>query len=428
LYPILQELKPNWLIVDHYCLDKEWEQKARRNVAKIMVIDDLANREHHCDVLLDQNLNRKSSDYRDLVPKTARLFIGPAYAILRPEFWAYRAKSLERRKALSIKNLLISLGGSDKDNITEKVLNSLNQVKFPEAIKITVILGQASPHKDTIKLLARNMKHKTNVFVGVDNMAAIMAKADLAIGAAGTSAWERCCLGLPTLMLALADNQEGTAIALDKIGAGKFIRSSSANIGEIVLDILNTEKGRSNLNEMVAASVSVLDKNRLNYVFDALIPNYTLKVRRANFGDAPLIHLWKYSNVKLEYYPQANIPTYSQHQKWLAEALDDPRKTLLMVLENNLPVAHIRFERLTDVEFSEEISICVDPNWRRKGRASKYLSAAIAHSANSGRKKLLATIHTENAASLRLFRSLGFKALATSGTFINLCLDVEELK
>lgn len=213
-------LAVDWLVVDHYGLDKAWEQHLRPYAKRLMVIDDLADRRHDCEILLDQNLGREYSDYNDLVPVYCQRLIGPQYALLRPEFAELRAYSLQRRQANpQLKKLLISLGGVDKDNVTGQVLSALKNTGLPQDIEITVVMGATAPHLADVLAKAKRLPWQTEVVVNVADMAQRMADADLAIGAAGSTSWERCCLGLPSILLLLAANQKGIIDALFKVRA-----------------------------------------------------------------------------------------------------------------------------------------------------------------------------------------------------------------
>jgi len=223
---LLKDKPVDWLITDHYAIDARWERTMRPLYQRLMVIDDLADRPHDCDLLLDQNLGRNPSDYADLVSPTSKILAGSQYALLRPEFAALRPYSLNRRAKSKPKRLLVSMGGVDKDNATGLVLGALKQSSLPRDCHITVVMGHNAPWLDDIKTLAVGMPWSTEVLVEVKNMATLMADSDFAIGAAGTTAWERCCLGLPTLVLVLADNQLGGAMALAKAGCIYLLENS----------------------------------------------------------------------------------------------------------------------------------------------------------------------------------------------------------
>ena len=217
---ILADLQPDWLVVDHYALDHRWEGALAPHYRKLLVIDDLADRPHRCDLLLDQNLGRQPQDYVGLVPTHCQVLTGSQYALLRPEFAALRPYSLQRRQAQpALRQLLISMGGVDQPNATGQVLQALKTCTLPADCRITVAMGLAAPWLQNVQELAAQMPWPTEVVVNVSDMAQRMADSDLAVGAAGSTSWERCCLGLPTLMVVLAANQQASAQALKNANA-----------------------------------------------------------------------------------------------------------------------------------------------------------------------------------------------------------------
>jgi UDP-2,4-diacetamido-2,4,6-trideoxy-beta-L-altropyranose hydrolase len=214
----------DWLIVDHYAVDRRWEQELRRHCRRLMVIDDLADREHECHLLLDQSLGRQAQDYVPLLPVRSDLLLGPRFALLRDEFAQLRQRSLARRQNPALGKLLVNMGGVDASNVTSAVLNVLRDMT-PSHWRIKVVMGATAPWRDQVIALTRNMPCPTEVIVNATNMAELMCEADLAIGAAGSTSWERCCLGLPSIMLILADNQRGVANQLQANGAAALIES-----------------------------------------------------------------------------------------------------------------------------------------------------------------------------------------------------------
>ena len=224
---VLAHLQPDWLVVDHYALDHHWETALAHHYKKLMVIDDLADRTHHCELLLDQNLGRQPQDYAGLVPPDCQVLTGPQYALLRPEFAALRAYSLQRRQISAFKHLLITMGGVDQPNATGQTLQALKNCRLPSDCRITVVMGLTAPWLEDVKSLAAQMPWPTDVLVNITDMAQRMADSDLAIGAAGSTSWERCCLGLPTFMVVLAANQRDIASALDRAGAAISLELTS---------------------------------------------------------------------------------------------------------------------------------------------------------------------------------------------------------
>lgn len=216
----------DWLVVDHYALDARWEEALCTKAKHTMVIDDLADRTHACDLLLDQNLGRNAADYCGLLKGKTTTLVGPHYALLRPEFAALRAQSLTRRQSNPhLSRLLVTMGGVDKDNATGQVLSALQNCSLPEDLRVTVVMGPYAPWLAQVQAQAAQMPWPTEVLAGVNNMAQLMAASDLAIGAAGGAAWERCSLGLPSFVLVLAQNQLPGAVALQEAGAAIAMES-----------------------------------------------------------------------------------------------------------------------------------------------------------------------------------------------------------
>jgi UDP-2,4-diacetamido-2,4,6-trideoxy-beta-L-altropyranose hydrolase len=255
---VLGDTDADWLIVDHYALDVRWERTLRSRCRRLMVIDDLADRIHDCDLLLDQNLGREPRDYAGLVPNCSAILVGPRYALLRPEFAALRDYSLHRRVIPKLKRILITMGGVDQTDVTSRVLEALKTCSLSRDIEITVVMGRHAPWLSNVRLQAAQMPWAVGVLVDVRDMAQIMADSDLAIGAAGTTSWERCSLGLPALVVALADNQRESAAALEHTGAafqvsGLESLESGLKAGLAALDESNR------LSDMIRACARVTD-------------------------------------------------------------------------------------------------------------------------------------------------------------------------
>lgn len=256
----------DWLVVDHYALDARWERALAPYCRKLMVIDDLADRPHACDLLLDQTFGRDAADYRPLVPADCHLLCGSQYALLRPEFAALRPYSLQRRDKPSLRELLITMGGVDKDNSTGQVLQVLRTCALPTDCRITVVMGATAPWLDEIRTQAQDMPWPTRVLVGVGNMAQLMADSDLAIGAAGATSWERCCLGLPTIMFVLAENQRKTAQGLARSGGVKLIELGQNAETQFTEELLQLLDDPAQLLQMSDCAASVVNGSGINAV------------------------------------------------------------------------------------------------------------------------------------------------------------------
>lgn len=195
------------LVIDSYAIDCIWEKKLRPYVDEIMVIDDLANRQHDCDILLDQNLYlNKEIRYEGLVPRHCRLLLGPKHALLREEFYQVR-KSMRIRDG-QLRNILVFYGGVDATDETSKALQALQNLRdigVLHDVKVTVVVGASNKRKEDI---ANHCKQAGFRYLcQVSNMAELMAEADLMLGAGGSTTWERCFLQLPAIVTAIAENQ-----------------------------------------------------------------------------------------------------------------------------------------------------------------------------------------------------------------------------
>ncbi|MBO6848903.1 MAG: UDP-2,4-diacetamido-2,4,6-trideoxy-beta-L-altropyranose hydrolase [Marinobacter sp.] len=263
--PVIEAVQPDWVIVDHYALGADWET-AIKSPKRIMVIDDLANRNHRCDLLLDQTYERQNVDYRALIPSQAKMLCGAEYALLREEFSELRAYSLDRKKSGNLDHLLVTMGGVDKDNATEQVLNALKNSQLPEQCRLTVVMGNNAPWLRSVQAAASALPWPTEVRVGVRDMAALMANCDAAIGAAGATSWERCCLGLPTIMVVLADNQRLVAKGLAEAGAALVIDNInivSLKLPEAIQRLASSDSDRWKMCSRAASIVDGLGAHRV---------------------------------------------------------------------------------------------------------------------------------------------------------------------
>lgn len=231
------KLQPNLWVVDHYGLDANWHCSVA-NKTPLLVIDDLADRQYEACLLLDQNLGRLAGDYSGLT--NAKLLAGLDYVLLREEFVVARERSMVRQH---LKHIVITMGGVDQPNATGLALSALLTADMPSLELITVILGQANPHRVDIECrVKQGHTIKVEVVQGVANMAELLCAADLAIGAAGTTSWERCAVGLPTVIIELAANQKLAADALAATGAAEPIGLAelTTKLAELVTNIATT--------------------------------------------------------------------------------------------------------------------------------------------------------------------------------------------
>ena len=224
--------KTDFVIVDHYALGETWEQIIRKSSRRIIVLDDLANRAHDCDVLFDSSPGGSVKAYQELLPRESSCFVGPEFAILRKEFLINRPTDENQLRKSGCHRILVAMGGVDKKNITMDALEAIQRSTAPIDAQITVVLGENAPWIDAVREKLRTMHQRTCLMVNVSNMSELMSTSDLAIGAAGTTALERCCMGLPSIQVVLADNQIRSAAALEALGAA--VTASGSDVAESI--------------------------------------------------------------------------------------------------------------------------------------------------------------------------------------------------
>jgi len=260
----------DWVVVDHYALDERWESLVRVKCKKLMVIDDLADRRHDCDVLLDQNYYADmQTRYLGKVPELCQLILGPRYALLRDEFRVLREKVKVRTG--NVQKILVFFGGIDVENYTSLAIQALAEVKGD--FQVDIVIGAQNPNQEQLRNACVNNSFICHV--QTTRMAELMASADLAIGGGGGATWERCALGLPTIVIVMAKNQRKSAIDLDAFGA--IIHLGDAHMIEkddllrAIEELLINEKSRTQLS---IASMSLMSIQGHNIISKMLTENY----------------------------------------------------------------------------------------------------------------------------------------------------------
>ncbi len=262
-------LKTDLLIVDHYQLDSVWESAVRDYTKKIMVIDDLADRKHDCDILLDQNYYRDlNTRYHDLTPENSLKLLGPKYALLRKDFGEAR-KSIRNRSG-EIKTILISFGGGDCYKLTLQAIKAIVKLKQSK-ISVDVVIGKANPYKSEIIAQCDSLAEFT-LHIQTSRMADLMMKADLAIGAGGATSWERCVLGLPSILISLADNQVAICNGLAEL-EGAFYLGKHQDINDNILHqfLKKIVLSPNMIRNMANTCVNILDANGCDRLVSFLV-------------------------------------------------------------------------------------------------------------------------------------------------------------
>lgn len=399
----------DWLVVDHYLLDREWESAARAVVARICAIDDLANRPHDCDLLIDQTLGRSDADYRLLVPDGAALLCGPRFSLLRPEFARERPAALERRRrAGPVRRIMVSLGGMDIGGFTASAVRAALDAAPGRAID--VVIGNSAPALVEARGIAA-ANPSVELHVDTTHMAGLMSDADLAIGAAGTSSWERCCLGLPAVVFAVAGNQRPSAQALEDADAILCI-DSVAQLAEALMRLL-VDPDR--LARMTAAAFAIVDGLGTQRVVGQMIRAETsseperIELRRAHAADCERLWLWRNDPETRRYSRNRNAIAWNENEQWFSDALARSDRRLFVAEQGKQLIGMARFDRTEGKPASFEVSINLAPEARGRGVGRALLRQACDKwAAEAGAATIYASIHESNVASRRIFETCGF--------------------
>ncbi|MGK0440514.1 MAG: UDP-2,4-diacetamido-2,4,6-trideoxy-beta-L-altropyranose hydrolase [Pseudohongiellaceae bacterium] len=398
-------IKADFLIVDHYSLDARWEGLLRPFVKKIFVIDDLANRAHDCDVLLDQGMAKIKSDYQKLVDSEAKILLGPSLALLRGEFSQWRKEAvLNHQQKSHVNRLLIALGGADTENYTELLINVIDQLTLGRTLDITVVIGAQYAHQKTLATIAKKSNHHITTKQQIDNMAEIMANVDFAIGAAGVSSWERCALALPSITLCTVDNQIENSQVLETNHAAFVLDAREADIQPLLVDVLQQVFSGTH-QTMSSRAAELCDGLGCYRVAEALLNDgvESLDYSAAQESDCELVYQWQCHPDTRRYALNTNIPSWQEHSVWFERMLQDANRKTYIVKNRQESVGFFRLD-FNDVN-NALISIVIAPDYYGQGIASKVLSFARTwwHGVN-----IKADVLPENNASIRAFEKAGY--------------------
>lgn len=398
------------LIVDHYGIDSRWESTLRSHVGIICVIDDLADRPHECDLLIDTEfpVSTSADRYQNLVPSGCRTLFGPGYALLRPAF--IDAAKVQLARDGKIRRCLIFYGGADTGNLTDLTLKALSPYLGPE-LEVQVIIGGVNPHAETLRSRWGGKPH-IQLFNHVENMAELMTRADLAFGACGTTAWERCILGLPSLVVILADNQRPLTLALANIGVVENLGEASKVTSKIIADAflrLTSDPVRYCAMSKAAKDVMLSKGSSIEAVLAEILPFVyrQMRLRYATMADAAELLEWRNQPiVRLNSIDQSVIKP-DEHLRWLAEIIASPCQHLMIGYHDNQPVGVLRLDEKGD---AGEISIYLTPQAHGRGYGSAILSAQEAWAIETlpNITRLIAVVKIENLKSHRLFIKQGY--------------------
>ncbi|MBI4522803.1 MAG: UDP-2,4-diacetamido-2,4,6-trideoxy-beta-L-altropyranose hydrolase [Deltaproteobacteria bacterium] len=406
---LLERRRPAWVVLDGYHFDSAYQYRIKQAGCQLMVIDDNAHLDrYYADLLLNQNICAEELQYRS-EPHT-RLLMGTRYVLLRPEFLAWQGW---RRETPSVaRKILVTLGGSDPDNQTLKVLERLGQVKANK-FEVTVVVGPGNPHIGKLQSVIRGSAFPVHLVRNPGNMAELMVWADMGVSAGGATCWEFAFMGLPGLILVVAENQRKNAETLNARGIAVNLgcyRDLSAGVLAEKLESLMWDAERRRA--MTEKGQEIVDGNGASRVASAMAeapwpePD-ALRVRPAGQQDALL--LWEWANdpsTRANSFQRRPIPL-EEHMQWYSAKLESAGTRIWIIEGSSGPAAQIRYDRADS--HTAEISFSVAPHCRGRGLGSKALTlTARAACEELGVRRLRGIVLSSNEASIRAFVKAGF--------------------
>jgi len=398
----------DWLVVDHYALDFRWESALRKTAKQLMVIDDIADRVHDCDLLIDQNYYVDlDTRYTGKVTANCRLLLGPHYALLRDEFREWRSQ-VKQHTSL-VKRILVFFGGVDADNYTGRAVDALADLGLT-SVHIDVVIGEQHPYREQIETECTVNGFKC--YVQIDRMAELMAEADLAIGAGGSAIWERCCLGLPTFVMCTADNQKQQVADAASVGL-LYAPEKTDDVKNWIKRHICTLVDNSHLRELISNNDrQAVDGNGVLRVIRNMGCS-GINIRVANFEDSEKLFEWRNHPTVRAMSLNTEVISWEDHQQWFDKVLSSPDNVLLIGHRNGLPVGVVRFDNKGD---EAEVSIYLVPGTNASGLGSDLLQSAEHWFSNyyPEIRKILACVLGGNVRSNHLFFGAGYHVYSSS--------------
>jgi UDP-2,4-diacetamido-2,4,6-trideoxy-beta-L-altropyranose hydrolase len=394
----------DFLVVDHYGLDARWERAMRGLVRHVMVIDDLANRPHDCDLLLDHNCGADQGPrYDPYVSSTCRRLLGPGYALLSPAFNLERGRRRDRDGV--VRRVLVSFGGADSSDETTKAIVALVSICRPD-LDVAVAVGGSNLCWEKIAALC-SAHHNICCHHNPLNMAELFATADLAIGAGGMSLLERCLFSLPAIVESLAPNQVPGCRALAQRGGALYLgdaaHTTSEQIGLAVQVMLCSP---DLLQHMSKQAGKVTDGRGVERVVREMLAA-PLVLRPADAGDCDTIWRWRNDKLTRRFANDPSEIPLDAHRGWFAAVLRDTGRHLLVAEDDSGAVGVVRYDVIGDVAM---ISVFVDPQRHRQGLGSRLIAAGEKwlRARHSSIRKVIAEVNSANMASIRAFARAGY--------------------
>jgi UDP-2,4-diacetamido-2,4,6-trideoxy-beta-L-altropyranose hydrolase len=403
----LQRNRPDWLIVDHYGLNECWEMQVRSSCRALMVIDDLIERTHFCDLLVDPNLPAEGSpNLKRNRDSSGEFLCGPRYAMLDQMFRQARRHSSDAETRPH--RLVIFFGGSDATNETAKVLSALEQ--FPQgAYDVDVVAGALNSNIADLKSRCEKLGYRLNLGA---RMPDLYASADLALGAPGTSSWERMCVGIPTVLTSVASNQERIGEALERAGCAFYLGRSCNVTAEDYAGILRALRFLpGTLKRQARLGQEMVDGRGTERIAGRML-HWWVELRAARMDDSRMIHQWRNSPEVRHWSGNCSPTAFDDHDRWMRRTLNDPERILLVGEVAGNAVGVVRFDCVGEESI---ISIFLNPEKLGNGIGPALLRNAHLWLARQqpNIRRIVAEVLAGNNASEYLFCGAGYQRVSS---------------
>ncbi|MGQ3039881.1 MAG: UDP-2,4-diacetamido-2,4,6-trideoxy-beta-L-altropyranose hydrolase [Brevundimonas sp.] len=392
----------DWIVVDHYAIEKTWHRQVRQVLdTRICVIDDLADRDLSCDLVVDHNAAEDTrARYLPHIDGEAHILGGPRYALLAPAFASPPVATMHDE----VHSIGVFMGGVDLGNHTLTVMEALERARYHGPVEI--VSTRANPNISEVQE-AVDRRPATRLLIDLPDLADFFGRHDLQIGAGGGATWERCRLGAATLLLIVAENQRRSTQLLAQWGVAATTSPIGDTSVEAVTKALSPLLSDANLRrEMAQRSQTLVDGLGARRVALKMASG-ALTVRNARMGDAHMVHAWRNApTTRAVSRGSAPIPI-EDHLRWFESSLQDPRRHFFIGHVGAVPVGVVRFDHF-DAR-SVEVSIYLDPTLQGLGLGGELLRAA--EEALPPGLDIFAETLEENAASQRLFEAAAYRRL-----------------
>jgi UDP-2,4-diacetamido-2,4,6-trideoxy-beta-L-altropyranose hydrolase len=418
---------PDILIIDHYQLGQAFESIFSNFGTYVVVFDDLADRRHHCDTIINAGAGHEGNTYKELVPKHCQVLTGGEFNPLRPDFSSNRRKSLQRSR-FPISHIVVALGGTDANGETLPILRALAHLHVTQpSFSVNTIMSTMAQQLGMIREFHDSAPANWSLSLNVEDMANPLMKADLVIGSLGVSCWERACLGIPSIAVLSAENQRANATMLEARNAAIIISAGPKVEDEIIVALQGLMANSVQLEKQSTAAAELCDGQGCERITKAVLSHFknrksmtsvtlpVVQLRDIGPNDCSTIFQWQQIPEVRRFARIPDLPSWQEHSSWFARRIESIEGNFFMIEFDEEPVGFVRLDPASDQQ-GFEVSISVAPHFQGNGYA---LSALNALREKLPKTTFSAFIKRENTSSMALFKRAGYEHTPQNGWLVS---------